>query len=124
MKQIVFSLLGRMFIFYGNKTSTQFLNFTPTLICSDDLQTNILASRFLCPRQTGAWGLEEGFEEVVLYQKSPMPRVLWRPRAAVSRLEGAAVACGRPVCKRPLLSRWVLGLTFVSPCFVLLPCDV
>uniref|UniRef100_A0A8I6AGL2 AP-2 complex subunit alpha n=1 Tax=Rattus norvegicus TaxID=10116 RepID=A0A8I6AGL2_RAT len=34
--------LGRMFIFYGNKTSTQFLNFTPTLICADDLQTNIL----------------------------------------------------------------------------------
>uniref|UniRef100_A0A803TSU6 Adaptor related protein complex 2 subunit alpha 2 n=1 Tax=Anolis carolinensis TaxID=28377 RepID=A0A803TSU6_ANOCA len=25
--------LGRMFIFYGNKTSTQFLNFSPTLIC-------------------------------------------------------------------------------------------
>uniref|UniRef100_A0A2K5CMG6 AP-2 complex subunit alpha n=1 Tax=Aotus nancymaae TaxID=37293 RepID=A0A2K5CMG6_AOTNA len=34
--------LGRMFIFYGNKTSTQFLNFTPTLICSDDLQPHIL----------------------------------------------------------------------------------
>uniref|UniRef100_G1PSY1 AP-2 complex subunit alpha n=1 Tax=Myotis lucifugus TaxID=59463 RepID=G1PSY1_MYOLU len=33
--------LGRMFIFYGNKTSTQFLNFTPTLICSDDLQTHL-----------------------------------------------------------------------------------
>ncbi|XP_032214244.1 AP-2 complex subunit alpha-2 isoform X3 [Mustela erminea] len=33
--------LGRMFIFYGNKTSTQFLSFTPTLICSDDLQTNL-----------------------------------------------------------------------------------
>ncbi|XP_006761447.1 PREDICTED: AP-2 complex subunit alpha-2 [Myotis davidii] len=33
--------LGRMFIFYGNKTSTQFLNFTPTLICSDDLQANL-----------------------------------------------------------------------------------
>ncbi|XP_008062103.1 AP-2 complex subunit alpha-2 isoform X2 [Carlito syrichta] len=33
--------LGRMFIFYGNKTSTQFLNFTPTLICSDDLQSNL-----------------------------------------------------------------------------------
>ncbi|KAF6102042.1 adaptor related protein complex 2 subunit alpha 2 [Phyllostomus discolor] len=39
--------LGRMFIFYGNKTSTQFLNFTPTLICSDDLQANILGS--VCP---------------------------------------------------------------------------
>uniref|UniRef100_A0A2K6FLL3 AP-2 complex subunit alpha n=1 Tax=Propithecus coquereli TaxID=379532 RepID=A0A2K6FLL3_PROCO len=34
--------LGRMFIFYGNKTSTQFLNFTPTLICPDDLQSHIL----------------------------------------------------------------------------------
>ncbi|XP_077901405.1 AP-2 complex subunit alpha-2 isoform X1 [Ictidomys tridecemlineatus] len=33
--------LGRMFIFYGNKTSTQFLNFTPTLICADDLQSNL-----------------------------------------------------------------------------------
>uniref|UniRef100_A0A4X1VX58 AP-2 complex subunit alpha n=1 Tax=Sus scrofa TaxID=9823 RepID=A0A4X1VX58_PIG len=34
--------LGRMFIFYGNKTSTQFLSFTPTLVCSDGLQANIL----------------------------------------------------------------------------------
>ncbi|KAF7245378.1 AP-2 complex subunit alpha-2 [Varanus komodoensis] len=34
--------LGRMFIFYGNKTSTQFLNFIPTIICSDDLQSDIL----------------------------------------------------------------------------------
>ncbi|XP_076971434.1 AP-2 complex subunit alpha-2 isoform X5 [Tamandua tetradactyla] len=33
--------LGRMFIFYGNKTSTQFLNFTPALICSDGLQSNL-----------------------------------------------------------------------------------
>nr|XP_033784157.1 AP-2 complex subunit alpha-2 isoform X2 [Geotrypetes seraphini] len=33
--------LGRMYIFYGNKTSTQFLNFTPKLICSDDLQSNL-----------------------------------------------------------------------------------
>ncbi|XP_043403871.1 AP-2 complex subunit alpha-2 isoform X1 [Chelonia mydas] len=33
--------LGRMFIFYGNKTSTQFLNFTPTLICSDELQSSL-----------------------------------------------------------------------------------
>uniref|UniRef100_A0A8B9PE57 AP-2 complex subunit alpha n=1 Tax=Apteryx owenii TaxID=8824 RepID=A0A8B9PE57_APTOW len=34
--------LGRMFIFYGNKTSTQFLNFTPTVICSDDFLNYIL----------------------------------------------------------------------------------
>ncbi|KAF5914185.1 hypothetical protein HPG69_000849 [Diceros bicornis minor] len=42
--------LGRMFIFYGNKTSTQFLSFTPTLICSDDLRANILGS--ISPLQT------------------------------------------------------------------------
>ncbi|OXB73804.1 UNVERIFIED_CONTAM: hypothetical protein H355_010350 [Colinus virginianus] len=40
---------GRMFIFYGNKTSTQFLNFTPTVICSDDLQPNILQCSTDCP---------------------------------------------------------------------------
>ncbi|XP_042299756.1 AP-2 complex subunit alpha-2 isoform X4 [Sceloporus undulatus] len=33
--------LGRMFIFYGNKTSTQFINFTSTLVCSDDLQSSL-----------------------------------------------------------------------------------
>ncbi|KAM7110128.1 AP-2 complex subunit alpha-2 isoform 6-T6 [Ciconia maguari] len=41
--------LGRMFIFYGNKTSTQFLNFTPTVICSDDLHPLIcFLNHFLC----------------------------------------------------------------------------
>ncbi|KAM8938641.1 AP-2 complex subunit alpha-2 isoform 6-T6 [Pelodytes ibericus] len=33
--------LGRMFIFYGNKVSTQFQNFTPTLICSDELSASL-----------------------------------------------------------------------------------
>ncbi|MEE6498605.1 hypothetical protein FKM82_003178 [Ascaphus truei] len=33
--------LGRMFIFYGNKMSTQYQNFTPTLICSDELKANL-----------------------------------------------------------------------------------
>lgn len=53
-----------MFIFYGNKTSTQFLNFTPTLICSDDLQPNILG--FIAPMPTDSimWDLEEASEEV------------------------------------------------------------
>uniref|UniRef100_A0A8C9VI97 AP-2 complex subunit alpha n=1 Tax=Scleropages formosus TaxID=113540 RepID=A0A8C9VI97_SCLFO len=27
--------LGRMYVFYGNKTSTQFLNFSPSVICQD-----------------------------------------------------------------------------------------
>lgn len=50
VKKLFLFLLGRMFIFYGNKTSTQFLNFTPTLICSDDLQPNILGFIAPCPQ--------------------------------------------------------------------------
>ncbi|XP_068116909.1 AP-2 complex subunit alpha-2 isoform X2 [Hyperolius riggenbachi] len=33
--------LGRMFIFYGNKMSAQFQNFTTTLICSDELKASL-----------------------------------------------------------------------------------
>lgn len=60
----VFSLLGRMFIFYGNKTSTQFLNFTPTLICSDGLQPDILGSVSCTPATGSHLGFRGGFEEV------------------------------------------------------------
>ncbi|XP_025771337.1 AP-2 complex subunit alpha-2 [Puma concolor] len=69
--------LGRMFIFYGNKTSTQFLNFTPTLICSDDLQMNILGLVCLTPQHMAIWDLEEGSEEVVLYQTRDAPQLLY-----------------------------------------------
>ncbi|XP_066438956.1 AP-2 complex subunit alpha-2-like isoform X2 [Eleutherodactylus coqui] len=33
--------LGRIFIFYGNKLSSQFQNFTPTLVCSDELKASL-----------------------------------------------------------------------------------
>ncbi|KAM3919530.1 AP-2 complex subunit alpha-2 isoform 1-T1 [Leptodactylus fuscus] len=33
--------LGRVFIFYGNKLSSQFQNFTPTLVCSDELKASL-----------------------------------------------------------------------------------
>lgn len=63
----VFSLLGRMFIFYGNKTSTQFLNFTPTLICSDGLQADILGSVSPTPVTGSRLGFRGGFEEGVFF---------------------------------------------------------
>lgn len=59
----VFSLPGRMFIFYGNKTSTQFLNFTPTLICSDGLQADILGPVSPTPVTGGHGDLEEGWRK-------------------------------------------------------------
>nr|XP_006012572.1 PREDICTED: AP-2 complex subunit alpha-2 isoform X2 [Latimeria chalumnae] len=33
--------LGRMYVFYGNKTSTQFLSFAPNVICPDGLQSEL-----------------------------------------------------------------------------------
>lgn len=33
---------GRMYLFYGNKTSVQFQNFLPTVVHPGDLQTHIL----------------------------------------------------------------------------------
>ncbi|XP_036390437.1 LOW QUALITY PROTEIN: AP-2 complex subunit alpha-2-like [Megalops cyprinoides] len=33
--------LGRMYVFYGNKTSTQFLNFTSSVVCQDALKTQL-----------------------------------------------------------------------------------
>ncbi|KAB1273309.1 AP-2 complex subunit alpha-1 [Camelus dromedarius] len=36
--------LGRMYLFYGNKTSVQFQNFSPTVVHPGDLQTHILST--------------------------------------------------------------------------------
>ncbi|XP_026879722.1 AP-2 complex subunit alpha-2 isoform X2 [Electrophorus electricus] len=33
--------LGRMYVFYGNKTTTQFLNFSASLVCQDALNTQL-----------------------------------------------------------------------------------
>lgn len=35
---------GRMYLFYGNKTSVQFQNFSPTVVHPGDLQTHILSA--------------------------------------------------------------------------------
>lgn len=55
---------GRMYLFYGNKTSVQFQNFSPTVVHPGDLQTHILsgpaqppASRPASPgRPSSSWG--------------------------------------------------------------------
>ena len=38
----VLPLLGRIYVFFGNKTSTQFLDFSSTVNCPDLLKTHIL----------------------------------------------------------------------------------
>lgn len=39
-----FALSGRMYVFYGNKTSTQFLSFSSALASQDTLKTHILST--------------------------------------------------------------------------------
>ncbi|KAL7866867.1 hypothetical protein AOLI_G00146810 [Acnodon oligacanthus] len=38
--------LGRMYVFYGNKTSTQFLNFSASVVCHEPLNAHILLQEY------------------------------------------------------------------------------
>lgn len=42
----MFLTQGRMYVFYGNKTSTQFLNFSTSVTSTDILRTHILLAFF------------------------------------------------------------------------------
>uniref|UniRef100_A0A4W6D6W0 AP-2 complex subunit alpha n=1 Tax=Lates calcarifer TaxID=8187 RepID=A0A4W6D6W0_LATCA len=41
--------LGRMYVFYGNKTSTQFLSFSSSVTCNDTLKNHILSTSSVDP---------------------------------------------------------------------------
>uniref|UniRef100_A0A8C2S4Z9 AP-2 complex subunit alpha n=1 Tax=Capra hircus TaxID=9925 RepID=A0A8C2S4Z9_CAPHI len=45
--------LGRMYLFYGNKTSVQFQNFSPTVVHPGDLQTHILSTKRVASQVDG-----------------------------------------------------------------------
>uniref|UniRef100_A0A452QZ20 AP-2 complex subunit alpha n=1 Tax=Ursus americanus TaxID=9643 RepID=A0A452QZ20_URSAM len=45
--------LGRMYLFYGNKTSVQFQNFSPTVVHPGDLQTHILPTKRVAAQVDG-----------------------------------------------------------------------
>uniref|UniRef100_A0A8D0GJC5 AP-2 complex subunit alpha n=1 Tax=Sphenodon punctatus TaxID=8508 RepID=A0A8D0GJC5_SPHPU len=73
--------LGRMFIFYGNKTSTQFLNFTPTLICSDVLQTSLnLQTKPVDPTVDGGAQVQQvvNIECIADFMEAPILNIQFR----------------------------------------------
>ncbi|XP_073073470.1 AP-2 complex subunit alpha-2 isoform X1 [Manis javanica] len=75
--------LGRMFIFYGNKTSTQFLNFTPTLICSDDLQASLsLQTKPVDPTVDGGAQVQQvvNIECVSDFMEAPVLNIQFSPQ--------------------------------------------
>ncbi|CAI9610900.1 unnamed protein product [Staurois parvus] len=72
--------LGRMFIFYGNKMSSQFQNFTSTLMCSDELKASLnLQSKPVEPAVDGGAQVQQ----VVNIEWC---RSLWKPRSSTSSL--------------------------------------
>ncbi|XP_048340158.1 AP-2 complex subunit alpha-2 isoform X4 [Sphaerodactylus townsendi] len=73
--------LGRMFIFYGNKTSTQFLNFTPTLVCSDELQSSLnLQTKPVDPTVEGGAQVQQvvNIESISDFMEAPVLNIQFR----------------------------------------------
>uniref|UniRef100_A0A8D0CAP5 AP-2 complex subunit alpha n=1 Tax=Salvator merianae TaxID=96440 RepID=A0A8D0CAP5_SALMN len=81
--------LGRMFIFYGNKTSTQFLNFTPTLICSDDLQSSLnLQTKPVDPTVEGGAQVQQtvNIECISDFMEAPVLNIQFRYGGALQNI--------------------------------------
>ncbi|XP_060119010.1 AP-2 complex subunit alpha-2 isoform X3 [Heteronotia binoei] len=81
--------LGRMFIFYGNKTSTQFLNFTPTLICSDDLQSSLnLQTKPVDPAVEGGAQVQQvvNIECILDFMEAPVLNIQFRYGGALQNV--------------------------------------
>uniref|UniRef100_A0A8B9FGQ5 AP-2 complex subunit alpha n=1 Tax=Amazona collaria TaxID=241587 RepID=A0A8B9FGQ5_9PSIT len=81
--------LGRMFIFYGNKTSTQFLNFTPTVICSDDLQSSLnLQTKPVDPTVDGGAQVQQvvNIECVSDFMEAPILNIQFSPKQEVQNI--------------------------------------
>ncbi|NWQ72176.1 AP2A2 protein, partial [Neopipo cinnamomea] len=89
--------LGRMFIFYGNKTSTQFLNFTPTVICSDDLHLCLnLQTKPVDPTVDGGAQVQQvvNIECVSDFMEAPVLNIQFRYGGTFQNLsEKALVLC-------------------------------
>nr|XP_056707149.1 AP-2 complex subunit alpha-2 isoform X2 [Euleptes europaea] len=81
--------LGRMFIFYGNKTSTQFLNFTSTLICSDDLQSGLnLQTKPVDPTVEGGAQMQQvvNIECISDFMEAPVLNIQFRYGGALQNV--------------------------------------
>uniref|UniRef100_A0A2I2YWE7 AP-2 complex subunit alpha n=1 Tax=Gorilla gorilla gorilla TaxID=9595 RepID=A0A2I2YWE7_GORGO len=74
--------LGRMFIFYGNKTSTQFLNFTPTLIsrCAPQPSLCVLLTKPVDPTVEGGAQVQQvvNIECVSDFTEAPVLNIQFR----------------------------------------------
>ncbi|XP_053576126.1 AP-2 complex subunit alpha-2 isoform X1 [Bombina bombina] len=81
--------LGRTFIFYGNKMSAQFQNFTPTLICSEELSASLnLQSKTVESTIDGGAQLQQvvNIECVQEFVEAPVLNIQFRYGGAVQNV--------------------------------------
>ncbi|ETE70946.1 AP-2 complex subunit alpha-2, partial [Ophiophagus hannah] len=122
--------LGRMYLFYGNKTSVQFQSFTPTVSYPGDLQNHILLYRVLGPSsqlniQTKAVEpLVEGGAQVqqVLnieclsdFTEAPLINIKFRPQQEAQKIFKANHPMDSEVTKAKLLGFGSALLEKVDP---------
>uniref|UniRef100_A0A8C4DY24 AP-2 complex subunit alpha n=1 Tax=Dicentrarchus labrax TaxID=13489 RepID=A0A8C4DY24_DICLA len=80
--------LGRMYLFYGNKTSVQFASFTTTVSCPGELQSHILSMHLLEPLVEGGAQIQQvlNIECLTDFSDAPLLNIKFRYGGALQNL--------------------------------------
>uniref|UniRef100_A0A4W6E1I7 AP-2 complex subunit alpha n=1 Tax=Lates calcarifer TaxID=8187 RepID=A0A4W6E1I7_LATCA len=80
--------LGRMYLFYGNKTSVQFASFTTTVSCPGDLQSHILFTKPVEPLVEGGAQIQQvlNIECLTDFSDAPLLNIKFRYGGALQNL--------------------------------------
>uniref|UniRef100_A0A3B4X9G9 AP-2 complex subunit alpha n=1 Tax=Seriola lalandi dorsalis TaxID=1841481 RepID=A0A3B4X9G9_SERLL len=80
--------LGRMYLFYGNKTSVQFASFTTTVNCPGELQSHILSTKPVEPLVEGGAQIQQvlNIECLTDFSDAPLLNIKFRYGGALQNL--------------------------------------
>uniref|UniRef100_A0A671YFL9 AP-2 complex subunit alpha n=1 Tax=Sparus aurata TaxID=8175 RepID=A0A671YFL9_SPAAU len=80
--------LGRMYLFYGNKTSVQFASFTTTVSCPGELQSHILSTKPVEPLVEGGAQIQQvlNIECLTDFSDAPLLNIKFRYGGALQNL--------------------------------------
>uniref|UniRef100_A0A8C3AK27 AP-2 complex subunit alpha n=1 Tax=Cyclopterus lumpus TaxID=8103 RepID=A0A8C3AK27_CYCLU len=80
--------LGRMYLFYGNKTSVQFASFTTTVSCPGELQSHILSTKPVEPLVEGGAQIQQvlNIECLTDFSEAPLLNIKFRYGGALQNL--------------------------------------
>uniref|UniRef100_A0AAQ5Y072 AP-2 complex subunit alpha n=1 Tax=Amphiprion ocellaris TaxID=80972 RepID=A0AAQ5Y072_AMPOC len=80
--------LGRMYLFYGNKTSVQFASFTTSVSCPGELQSHILSTKQVEPLVEGGAQIQQvlNIECLTDFSDAPLLNIKFRYGGALQNL--------------------------------------